>query len=83
VTFYDTVLTGVTARDEDSHEMLDIIFANRVFDLGFIQGWGMINDFYTNLMPKGASNFASAYQSWEKRFSKARDTVIAKYTDAE
>ena len=32
--YYDIVLKSQAARDNDSSEMLDIIFANRVFDLG-------------------------------------------------
>jgi len=32
--YYDVVLSVRTARDEESSEMLDIIFASRIFDLG-------------------------------------------------
>ncbi len=33
--YYDTVLTSRNLRDGDSAEMMDIIFANRVYDMGF------------------------------------------------
>jgi ABC-type glycerol-3-phosphate transport system substrate-binding protein len=32
--YYDVVLQTVTARDEESGEMLDIIYANRVYEIG-------------------------------------------------
>ena len=34
--YYDVLLQGKVARDEESLEMLDIIFDNRVYDTGFI-----------------------------------------------
>ena len=35
--FYDVLLTQkITGRDNESAEMLDIIFANKIYDLGFV-----------------------------------------------
>lgn len=38
--YYDNVLKTKGARDEESSEMLDIIFENRVFDIGYMYDWG-------------------------------------------
>ena len=38
--YYDTSLQRKFSRDEESAEMLDIIFASRVYDLGAINNWG-------------------------------------------
>lgn len=47
--FYEELLRFRDARDEDSREMLDIIFENRFFDLGLSYNWGNISSCYTNL----------------------------------
>lgn len=39
-TYYDNALKTRYVRDEESGDMLDIIFATRVYDLGFISDWG-------------------------------------------
>ena len=38
--YYDIVLTRQFTRDEESEEMLDIIFANRVYDVAAVYGIG-------------------------------------------
>jgi len=83
VTFYDTVLNGVTARDEESAEMLDILFENRVFDLAFIQNWGSIGDLYSSLFNSQNSDFASGYKKIEKSTNKIISKAIEKYSELE
>ena len=80
-TFYDTVLNGITARDEESSEMLDIIFANRVIDLGFIHNWGGIGDIYGTLLNMNSNKLSSIYTSKEKSATKAIEKAIAEYRD--
>ena len=38
--YYDITLTGKFTRDEESREMLDLIFGNVVYDIGKAFGWG-------------------------------------------
>ena len=38
--YYDNVLKSKGARDEESSAMLDMIFANRIYDLGYMYDWG-------------------------------------------
>lgn len=38
--YYDNVLKAKGARDDESSEMLDIIFANRIYDIGYMYDWG-------------------------------------------
>jgi hypothetical protein len=38
--YYDVVLTRQFARDEESEDMLDIIFGNRIYDIGAVYGFG-------------------------------------------
>ncbi len=57
--FYDIQLKYRDARDDDSAEMLDLIFATRSFDLGPIYNWGNIMNCYYLL----DTNYASRFQS--------------------
>ncbi len=66
--FYDIQLKYRDARDDDSGEMLDLIFESRAFDLGAAfnwgadaNGWGGILGQYMNLDPNVASRFESVY----------------------
>ncbi len=64
-TFYDVTMAGKGVRDEDSAEMLDIIFENRYIDFAYLyDGWkGWV--FSLKDMIK-SNNFASTYASKEK-----------------
>ncbi len=55
--FYDMQLKGRDARDNDSEEMLDLIFASRSFDMGPIFSWGDIMECYWVLDTNYASRF--------------------------
>jgi ABC-type glycerol-3-phosphate transport system substrate-binding protein len=41
--YYDVLLSGKVARDEESLEMLDMIFGNRTYDIGAIGTFGELN----------------------------------------
>lgn len=55
--YYDRTLKLQASRDEDSGRMLDIIFESRVFDLGFIYGWGNVRNAFFTTDPNYASRF--------------------------
>jgi hypothetical protein len=42
--YYDVLLTGIIARDEESLGMLDLIFGNRTYDIGAIGTFGGLNE---------------------------------------
>ncbi len=42
--YYDALLYGKVARDEESREMLGLIFGNRTYDIGAIGMFGTLND---------------------------------------
>ena len=60
--YFDTVLIGKQFRDEESTEMLKIIRANRVFDLGQIFDWGNLLSGLRKLVLNGSTDFASMYE---------------------
>jgi len=79
--FYETVLTGVTARDEESGEMLDILFAGRVFDLAFIQRWGDLFGLFSGLVNSRSSDLTSKYQKMEAAANQAIADAMTEYAD--
>ena len=46
--YYDNALKAKGARDEESAAMLDLIFENRVYDIGYMYDWGgLVNSINT------------------------------------
>ena len=58
--YYDVQLKYRDSRDDESGEMLDLIFASRTFDLGCYYNWGGIRDQY---MEMTANDIASRFES--------------------
>ncbi len=75
--YYDNVLKAKGARDEESSEMLDIIFENRVFDLGYMYDWGGITAAINKLEIDG--NIASTIDSNLQAAKTAMQKTIDDY----
>lgn len=69
--YYDTLLNGIIARDEESSVMLDIIFANRRYDIGAICTFGGLQDIV--YMPMTYDRDIASYV--EKRMPAAEKAV--------
>lgn len=76
--YYEKTLKGKTTRDEESSAMLDIIFANRVYDLGWYYQFGGYNEGVMNQFRNYKNEFASLYKTSEKVANK----VIQKTNEA-
>ncbi|MCI8388427.1 MAG: extracellular solute-binding protein [Clostridiales bacterium] len=61
--FYDVCLNGKVVRDEESKAMLDIIFKNKIFDIGYFANIGNFRTMLANLEKAGSTNVASSYAS--------------------
>ena len=70
--YYDVTLTGKFFRDEESREMLDILFASRTFDAGLYYRVGGYTDTLLQMLNNLKADFASTY---EKSESKAREEI--------
>jgi len=81
VAFYDRCLDGKIMRDEESSAMLDIIFENKVFDLGLIFNIGTFKDKIVNLEKKGSTDIASLFASIEKAAQKNLDKLLEDYEE--
>lgn len=80
--FYDRTLSFKRLKDDDSIEMLDIIFANRIYDLGSIFNFnsGDPNQgtlyFYTSLVSDRSDAIELLYDQMEYSYLVGIDTLI-------
>ena len=76
--YYDLNLYTKMARDDESGDMLDIIFSTKRYDLGFVFNWGGVKDqigtFTTN-----SKSFASLWEAKEKAAEKAMQKTLDFY----
>ena len=59
--------------------MLDLIFQNRVYDLGMIYDWGNFYSLIMSLVQQGNSNFASVYDKFKDNAIASMETVVGEY----
>jgi hypothetical protein len=73
--YFDITITHKTMRDEESAEMLDLIFSTRIYDLGFIFNWGNIGYLLETVYPD-AGRFISRYEAAEPRALTAMQRTL-------
>jgi len=76
--YYDKALTYKYMRDEESAQMLDIILANRLYDLAYSYNWGSLYGQIQALIINGKDTVAS---TWDKRLTAA-EKAMQKTIDA-
>ena len=79
--YYDITLKTKLARDDESSEMLDIIFANRIFDLGWNYARGIVYPFFNELSEKQTNNIASFLEKNEGKISAAMEEAVQAVND--
>jgi len=87
---YDVALIGQGTRDEDSEGMLDIIFDNLVYDIGYIYQIGPYNKQLIVYLRDRNENFTSMYDTYKpsanamlKLINQAYDKAVAEWQTAE
>jgi hypothetical protein len=73
--YYEITLEGKTIRDEESADMLDIIFATRFFDVGFYYQVGDYGNTIFDMFYSGNTNFSSLFKASEKIVAKKLQTI--------
>ncbi|MCL2775214.1 MAG: hypothetical protein FWD71_17975 [Oscillospiraceae bacterium] len=77
--FYDVALKTKYARDDESSEMLDIIFAGRSADLGYVDSYGgFISSLQSNIQSK-KNDFTSLIDKLSAKIQTDIDKAIEKY----
>ena len=77
--FYDLTLLTKTARDDESEDMLDIIFNGKVYDIGEIFDIGGLTGLFSTLVSSGSMDFVSRFESVEPRAQTALERFIDTY----
>ena len=81
--YYDVQLKTKFARDDESSEMMDIIFATRRFELSLIYNWGALPEIFSTAMTKNNPNITSALEKAEPKVIAAIAKTIAAYENNE
>ena len=74
--YYDIVLQRKYVRDDESSEMLDIIFDSRVYDIGGVYSFGNVFIDFIELSRKNDRNVISYYDKKIGAMNKAIDKVV-------
>ncbi|MCL2814576.1 MAG: extracellular solute-binding protein [Oscillospiraceae bacterium] len=79
--YYDIILTSKVARDEDSKEMIDIIYDGACYDFGLNYGNGNALSFSVNsLLSAKSTDYVSFVERNEKNFMTGLQKVCDKIT---
>ena len=77
--YYETTLKYRDLRDDESGEMLDLVFDNVVYDLGIIYNFGDISSMITNLMKTNSTAVSSELESKQSAIQLAIDNCLDDY----
>lgn len=73
--YYDITLVGKGIRDEESEEMLDIIFATRFFDVGTYYQVGGLNNAVNNIVINGTTAITSVFKGSQRIVEKTLEKI--------
>jgi hypothetical protein len=74
--YYEINLKGKYSRDDESQEMLDLIFSTRVIDQGIFFNWSGMLDFFVGFSQKKTMDFASQYEKMEPKWITAMEKTL-------
>ncbi|MEA4831946.1 MAG: hypothetical protein VB118_04935 [Oscillospiraceae bacterium] len=77
--YYDRVLKGIVARDEESRFCLDLIFDTADYDPGIVLGIGGFDVKFAQMTSTGKNTFASDYAAIESAATKQIQDYIDAY----
>ena len=81
--FYDVCLEGKSVRDNESAEILDIIFANKRFDYGLVADVAGFKTMMKNLEAKDSTDVASTFEKAVKKAETAMKKISEKFDGLE
>lgn len=71
----ETTVTNKAIRDDDSLEMLELIYDSRYYEPAMLYNWGSVATMFNSFISGNNTNFASTYASYE-------DKIVAAMEDA-
>lgn len=79
--FYEVSLQGKVLRDNESEDMLDILFANKVYDLGYLYQVGSMQSIIYDMANKRSTDFQSTLASKLSSYETALEKIITTYQE--
>jgi len=79
--YFEQTLYNRLVRDDESYDMLKLVFSTRVYDLAYIYDWGGIGFLLMNMNDRGQKDFASQYEKIEAKAKTAMEKTIDLYKD--
>jgi ABC-type glycerol-3-phosphate transport system substrate-binding protein len=79
--YYDIALQRKYVRDEESSEMLDIIFNSRVYDIGSVYAFGNVFLNFINLAARNDRNVMSFYERTIGNMETAIERIVNIFQD--
>ena len=83
---YDKTVKGGQIRDEDTADMLDIIYSNYIYDIGYYFNIASLNTSILNLLRQYDTGFASMWAKNERaanaqlsQYNKAMEEILANW----
>ncbi|MBQ7337414.1 MAG: hypothetical protein IJW40_03060 [Clostridia bacterium] len=73
--FYEVVIQGRGTRDEESRQMLNLIFSTRTYDLGLVYDPNGFSDKVLRYTANGDTNLSSFVATWQDQLDVAMDDL--------
>ena len=77
--YYEINLSGKYVRDDESHEMLDIILSNTAHDIGYVYDFGGFGSTMIYFGMNKKTDYASTFEKSEQKMQIAIEKTIAAY----
>ncbi len=77
--YYDVSLDGVLLRDDESRDMLDILFGSKVYDIGYIYNFGGVAFVLNELTKADSKAYTSKFDSLAGPVSAGIEEVMEKF----
>ena len=81
--YYDQYLKSKGTRDNDSEEMLDIIFDSMTYDIGYLYNFGELGGMVLGMVNGYQTDLASRYAKYESKAVKAIEKMVTAFQDME
>ncbi len=79
--YMEVNLQAKDVRDDESLEMLEIIFDNIVYDVGEVYNFGGVKSIFYNLTSAGSADIVSELESIRPTIESEITTTIENYSD--
>lgn len=77
--FYDVSLRTKSARDDESEDMLDIIFGNKIYDIGVLFSLTSLDSTLNNMVSGRKTDFASTFEKTKDKMQSAVELFYESY----